>query len=147
MTNSSSEIPCENEIECFKPALQPCHHCSKRLCLDHINEHNDLNMVRVEELSDEMNILTDLISNLNTEKSLENARNKLNLWKQENQDRIERIYANHSEAIHRLESELNDRLNIFKVSLEPTISDSKTQLSYYKKINQATRQVVRFVWK
>jgi len=107
-----------------------------------MNEHNDLNMVRVEELSDEMNKLTDLISNLNTEKSLEDARYKLNRWKKENFDLIERIYDDHSEAIHRLENELNDRLNIFKGSLESTITDSKSQLSYFKKINQTTQQVV-----
>lgn len=142
ISNSSTQISCENEIECSKPSLRSCHHCSKRLCLDHMNEHNDLNMVRVEELSDEMNKLTDLISNLNTEKSLEDARYKLNRWKKENFDLIERIYDDHSEAIHRLENELNDRLNIFKGSLESTIIDSKSQLSYFKKINQTTQQVI-----
>ena len=140
--NSSSEMICENESACLKPALHPCHHCSKYLCLDHLNEHNDLNIVRVEELSDDMNKMTDLISNLDTKTSVENALVKLDTWKEENHARIDNIYKDQLDAIHRLKDELNDRLNIFKQRLEPPISDLKGQLSYFKKIGQTSEQVI-----
>jgi len=142
ISNSLLQTSCENETECSKVALFPCHHCSKSLCLEHINDHNDLNIIRAEELSNDIDSLTHLLSNLGTEKSFENARNKLNIWKKENLDNIEKIYELNSNEIDRLEIELNFRLNIFKENSESTISDLKSQLSYLKKIAEISQQVI-----
>ena len=140
--NSQPEPRCENEEECRKAAIYPCRHCPKHLCLTHINEHNDINVVRVAELSDEMNKVIDDLNNLNLKESLNNARDKLNLWRQKILDQIERIYEDHSKAIHCLETELNNRLEIFKGSLESPISDTKEKLLYYQKIKESTHQVI-----
>jgi archaellum component FlaC len=142
ISDSLLQTSCETETACSKVALFSCHHCSKRLCLEHINEHNDLNIIRVEELSNDIDSLTHLLSNLGTEKSFENARTKLNIWKKENLDNIEKIYELNSNEIDRLEIELNSRLNIFKETSESTISDLRTQLSYLKKIAEISQQVI-----
>ena len=72
-TNPPTPTTCENEIECSKPALVTCHHCPKRLCLKHVLEHNEINIVRTHELSDEINCLTHLLSKLDCQQSLVNA--------------------------------------------------------------------------
>jgi hypothetical protein len=142
ISNPLSRTSCENETDCSKAAIFPCHHCSKRLCLEHINEHNELNIIRIEELSDEINNLTEFLSNFGTEKSFENARNQLNIWKKQCFDNIENIYEFHLNEINNLEIELNFRLNIFKENFESTISDLKSQLSYFKKISEISQQVI-----
>ena len=81
-TNSLQGVVCEYENHCAKPALVTCHHCPKRLCLKHILEHNEINIVRTHELSDEINCLTHLLSKLDCQQSLDNARKKLDQWKE-----------------------------------------------------------------
>ena len=76
-TNPSNPIKCENDVECCKPALVTCHHCPQRLCLKHVLEHNEINIVRTYALSDEINCLTHLLSKLDCQQSVENARKKL----------------------------------------------------------------------
>jgi hypothetical protein len=133
---------CEGESECPKQALFSCHHCSKSVCLAHLNEHNTLNIIRADELSDDINNLKHLVSKMNTEKSFEITRNKLNKWKKEMVDNIESIYKIHSNEINNVEMELNYRLNIFKENLETKLSNLKTDLSTLQKILEIPQQVI-----
>src|SRR5689334_15851362 len=109
-TNSSNSIICENEIECIKPALVTCHHCPKRLCLKHILEHNEINIVRTYALSDEINCLTHLLSKLDCQQSVENARKKLDTWKEKILEDIENTYTHYSNEIDDLQTELTHRV-------------------------------------
>jgi archaellum component FlaC len=134
---------CENEVECLKPSLFSCHHCSKLVCLDHLNEHNSLNNIRADELTNEINNLQHHLSNLNTQQSFDDTRNKLSTWKKQMFDNIENVYALHSNEINHLETELNHRLDILKERFKTTMSNLQTELSVLQKNREIPKQVGR----
>lgn len=140
----SKNIYCQNEISCSKIALVPCHHCTKMLCIEHLGVHNELNIIRSDELTDEINLLTESLSNLNTEKSLKNARNQLDTWKTDCINKIENIYENYTKEIDKLEIDLNSRLNTFKENIDLKICDLKQQLSRLKKDAEMSKNVILF---
>lgn len=133
---------CEHEVECSKIAQVRCHHCPKMLCLEHILQHNELNIVRASELLDETNDLTEYLTNMDTKIIYENARNKLNQWKKENLDKIENIHQYYTNEINRLEDDLNSRLNILKENIELTTSDLKKQVSHLTKHDEISEKVI-----
>jgi hypothetical protein len=142
---SSSPTPttCENDLECSKPALVTCHHCPKRLCLKHVLEHNEINIVRTYALSDEINSLTHLLSKLDCEKSVENARKKLDRWKENILADIENTYTHYSNEIDQLQTELTHRVDIFKDSHKSKMSTLQTQLAALQKVGEISQQVNR----
>ncbi|CAF0852955.1 unnamed protein product [Adineta steineri] len=143
---SPSDIPppsnptiCENEVECSKPALVTCHHCPKRLCLKHVLEHNEINIVRTYSLSDEINCLTHLLSKLDCQKSVENARKHLDTWKENILTDIENTYKHYSKEIDDLQNELNQRVDIFKDSQKSKMSSLQTQLAALQKVGEISQ--------
>jgi len=132
---------CENEIECSKPALVTCHHCPKRLCLKHVLEHNEINIVRTYALSDEINCLTHLLSKLDCQQSVENARKKLDQWKENILADIENTYTHYSNEIDELQTELTHRVDIFRESQKSKMSILQTQLAALQKVGEISQQV------
>ncbi|CAF4013736.1 unnamed protein product [Rotaria sordida] len=131
---------CENEIECSKIAYFSCYHCSKNLCLEHLNKHNILNIVRVQELSNKLDEFVNLVSNLDTQKISQNAHDKLDIWKKQISNDIENIYKLYLNEINYLEIELNQRLNIVKEDLRLKISNLGTQLLTIQNIDEISQQ-------
>jgi hypothetical protein len=140
-TNPPTPTICENEGECSKPALVTCHHCPKRLCLKHVLEHNEINIVRTYALSDEINCLTHLLSKLDCQQSVEDARKKLDNWKENILADIENTYTHYSNEIDELQTELNHRVDIFKESQKSKMSILQTQLAALQKIGEISQQV------
>ncbi|CAF0736761.1 unnamed protein product [Adineta steineri] len=128
----SSLSTCENETQCSNVAQVLCHHCPKHLCLKHLMDHNTINVTRADELLSEIQNHKEFLSNINIEKSFENARNKLDLWKNQIFNNIESIYNFYSNEIHRLEIELNHRVNSFKNNFNLKMLSLQTQLSSLK---------------
>ncbi|CAF1688226.1 unnamed protein product [Adineta ricciae] len=139
--NSSSPTICENEVECTKPALVTCHHCPKRLCLKHVLEHNEINIVRTYSLSDEINCLTHLLSKLDCQQSVDNARKHLDTWKENILADIENTYQHYSKEIDELQTELNQRVDIFKDSQKSKMSILQTQLAALQKVGEISQHV------
>lgn len=139
--NSSNPTICENEVECFKPALVTCHHCPKRLCLKHVLEHNEINIVRTYALSDEINSLTHLLSKLDCQKSVENARKTLDTWKENILADIEKTYSHYSNEIDELQTELTHRVDIFRESQKSKMLTLQTQLAALQKVGEISQQV------
>jgi hypothetical protein len=139
--NSPNPTICENEGECTKPALVTCHHCPKRLCLKHVLEHNEINIVRTYALSDEINCLTHLLSKLDCQQSVENARKKLDTWKENILADIENTYTHYSNEIDELQTELIHRVDIFKDSQKSKMSLLQTQLAALQKVGEISQQV------
>lgn len=140
-TNSASATICENEVECSKPALVTCHHCPKRLCLKHVLEHNEINIIRTHTLSDEINSLTLLLSKLDCQLSVDDARNKLDRWKENILADIEKTYENYSNEIDTLQNELTKRLEIFRESQKSKMILLQTQLINLQKVGEISQQV------
>ncbi|UJR30277.1 hypothetical protein I4U23_017815 [Adineta vaga] len=141
LRSSSPSTPtiCENEVECTKPALVTCHHCPKRLCLKHVLEHNEINIVRTYSLSDEINCLTHLLSKLDCQQSVDNARKHLDTWKESILVDIENTYQHYSKEIDDLQTELNQRVDIFKDSQKSKMSVLQTQLAALQKVGEISQ--------
>ena len=142
-SSSPTATTCENDVECSKPALVTCHHCPKRLCLKHVLEHNEINIVRTYALSDEINSLTHLLSKLDCENSVDNARKKLDTWKENILADIEKTYAHYSNEIDQLQKELTHRVDIFKDSHKSKMTILQTQLAALQKVGEISQQVNR----
>lgn len=140
-TNTPNSTICENESECTKPALVTCHHCPKRLCLKHVLEHNEFNIVRTYALCDEINSLTHLLSKLDCQQSVDNARKKLDQWKENLLANIEQTYEVYSNEIDQLQKELTNRVEIFKDSQKTKMSVLQTQLTTLQKVGEISQQV------
>jgi hypothetical protein len=140
-TSSPNPTTCENDVDCSKPALVTCHHCPQRLCLKHVLEHNEINIVRTYALSDEINCLTHLLSKLDCEQSVENARKKLDTWKENILADIENTYEHYSKEIDELQNELTHRVDIFKDSQKSKMFILQTQLSALQKVGEISQQV------
>ncbi|CAF2633730.1 unnamed protein product [Rotaria sp. Silwood2] len=138
--NPSNPTICENEVECTKPALVTCHHCPKRLCLKHVIEHNEINIVRTYALSDEINSLTHLLSKLDCKQSVEKARKKLDTWKENILVDIENTYKHYSNEIDELQNELTNRVDIFKEGQKSKMSILQTQLAALQKVGEISQQ-------
>ncbi|CAF1179755.1 unnamed protein product [Rotaria sordida] len=139
-SNSPNPTICENEIECTKPALVTCHHCPKRLCLKHVIEHNEINIVRTYALSDEINCLTHLLSKLDCQQSVEDARKKLDTWKENILTDIDHTYKHYSNEIDELQNELTHRVDIFRESQKSKMSILQTQLAALQKVGEISQQ-------
>ena len=137
----SNTTTCENESECSKPALVTCHHCPKHLCLKHVLEHNEINIVRTYALSDEINSLTHLLSKLDCQQSVENARKKLDTWKENILADIESTYTHYSNEINELQKELTHRLDIFKENQKSKTSIVQMQLVGLQKVGEISQRV------
>ncbi|CAF4618400.1 unnamed protein product [Rotaria sp. Silwood1] len=132
---------CENETQCLKIAYFSCHHCSKSLCLEHLNIHNTLNTIQVQALSNELDGFVDLVSNFDTQKTSQNAHNKLDAWKKQISDDIENIYESNLNEMNYLATELNQRLNIIKDYLRLKISNLGEQLLTIQSVDEISQQV------
>ncbi|CAF4319339.1 unnamed protein product, partial [Rotaria sp. Silwood2] len=132
---------CEYETECSKIAYFSCHHCPKSLCLEHLNQHNTLNIIRVQELSNELDGFVNHVSNLDTRKTFQNAHNKLDAWKEQISDDIESIYKLHLNELSCLEKELNQHLNIIKEYVRLKLLDLGTQLLTVQRIDEISQRV------
>jgi hypothetical protein len=139
--NVLNSTTCENEVECSKPALVTCHHCPKRLCLTHVLEHNEVNIVRTYALSDEINCLTHLLSKLDCQQSVEKARKQLDTWKENILADIESTYGHYSTEINDLQNELNHRVDIFKESQRSKMSILQIQLAALQKVGEISQNV------
>lgn len=140
-SSTSSVVICEHDSDCSKPALVTCHHCPKRLCLKHILEHNEINIVRTYELSDEINCLTHLLSKLDCQQSLDNAKAKLDQWKMNLVADIERTHEHYSREIDVLQKELTHRVDIFKENQRSKLTLLQTHLASLQKIGEISQQV------
>ena len=134
-------ITCENETECNKPALVPCHHCPKRLCLKHVLEHNEFNIVRTYELADQINSLTQILLKLDCEQSLDVARKRLDQWKENLLGNIEKTYEFYSKEIDHLQMELSHRVDIFKEHQRAKLILLQNQISSLQKVGEISQKV------
>ncbi|UJR16250.1 hypothetical protein I4U23_003158 [Adineta vaga] len=130
---------CENELNCSNSAYFSCHHCPKFLCLKHLIEHNTLNNIRADELSNEIENVTECLSKLDTYQSCQDARDKLDRWKDEILSHIERVYEQQLNEINQFETELKHRLNIFRENININLSNLQTQLNNFRADEQISR--------
>lgn len=142
LPSMDSKDICQHESQCSKPAYFSCHHCSKPLCLEHIRQHNTLNLERADDLSCELDSFVGIISNFEIQNSCQNARIKLDTWKTQMLNNIQSIYESHLNEINCLEKELNHRLNIYKEQLTSKVSNLQTQLLTIRPKNEISKQVI-----
>ncbi|CAF1610436.1 unnamed protein product, partial [Didymodactylos carnosus] len=111
--SSTSHSTCEGE-SCTLLAMVQCHHCPKHVCLKHLIQHNDLNITRTHSLSDDINLLTLMLSKIDSTQSLNEAKETLDQWKTKMLFDIQVTYDYYSNEISLLNLELKQRIDILK---------------------------------
>ncbi|CAF4084343.1 unnamed protein product [Rotaria sordida] len=144
--------PCVIET-CKRKSRALCHCCSKNLCLDHLKDHNDLIHSQLNPLVDELNTLDNQISALNVDEIIDKCRQKLDKWRHDCYNIIDRFYEEKCQElqqhcvqqadqkrkkIHQLKLKTNELIqeqeathdDIF--SLKATINDIKRDVNQFE---------------
>ncbi|CAF3245245.1 unnamed protein product [Rotaria sp. Silwood2] len=77
---------------CKRKSRALCDCCSKKFCLDHLKEHNDLIHSQLNPLVDEINTLHNQMSALNVDEVIDKCRQKLDKWRHDCHTIIDRFY-------------------------------------------------------
>lgn len=113
-----------------------------QLCLEHLSEHNLRNVHRVDELSNQLNILGDSVSELSTQSTLEKARSGVEEWRRMAIQTIEKVCQNKYHQIDRLENELNTRLEIYREDIQSKLSAIQMRLNSLQKYGEVSEKVI-----
>jgi hypothetical protein len=96
--------PCAIE-NCKRASRTLCHCCNQNLCRDHFNEHDDLLNSQLNPLTDEINVLADRLTAINVDKITQETRHKLNQWRIDCHQIIDRFYEEKCEELDRCVNE------------------------------------------
>ena len=113
-----------------------------QLCLEHLTEHNLRNVHRVDELSNQLNLLSDSVSGLSTQSTLEKARSGVEEWKRLVIQAVEKVCENKHHQIDRLENELNTRLEIYREEIQAKLSAIQMRLNSLQKYGEVSEKVI-----
>jgi len=103
-----SSQPCAIE-NCKRASRTLCHCCNQNLCRDHFNEHDDLLNSQLNPLTDEINVLADRLTAINVDKITHETRHKLNQWRIDYHQIIDRFYQEKCEELDRCVNETIDK--------------------------------------
>jgi hypothetical protein len=91
--------------KCNRAPRWICDCCQQTLCLQHLNEHNALLISQLNPLTDEINALGDRLKSLNIEKAVDSCRRKLEQWRDDSHQKIDRLFQQKSKELDRLVDE------------------------------------------
>ena len=120
---------CEN----FQTAI--CLHCMRRLCIYHIQDHQEILLNEIDEIKNDVNEINIVLTNASNAivEEYKAKENKCINWRQQKMDEIERDYNNRMQAIinrqkqlQQLELELMQRL---KVEVQQPLEDMSLEKS------------------
>ncbi|CAF3042156.1 unnamed protein product, partial [Rotaria sp. Silwood2] len=90
--------PCAIET-CKRKSRALCHCCSKNLCPDHLKEHDVVINSQVNPLVDEINNIDNQLSSLNVGEIIDKCRQKLDKWRHDCHNIIDRYYEEKSQEL------------------------------------------------
>jgi hypothetical protein len=91
-------ILCSIEL-CKQPPSVFCHTCNKHFCNEHLNEHDDQLNIQLNSLTDQIKILSHRYIALDTNKLIQNYQQKLNKWRDDCYQTIDRLYKEKCEEL------------------------------------------------
>ncbi|CAF3789153.1 unnamed protein product [Rotaria socialis] len=130
-----------------------CHCCNKNICPGHLKEHVDLINSQMNPLADEINTLDNQLSLLNVDEVIGKCRQKLDNWRHECHDTVDRFYEEKCQElqqrcvekvgekrkkIHELKLKTNELIREQEAthddicSLKATINDIKRDVNQYE---------------
>jgi polyhydroxyalkanoate synthesis regulator phasin len=88
--------------KCDRTSRGLCDCCQQNLCLQHLSEHNASLVSQLNPLTDEINALGDRFKSLNIEKAVGSCRRKLEQWRDDCHQRIDRLFQQKSKEFNQL---------------------------------------------
>ena len=88
-------------VSCKENSRVLCHCCDRNLCLDHLSSHTASMDFQSYSLPNQVDLLNEKMKRLDRMKLMEDARGKLDQWREENRKKIDRFYEQKSEEIER----------------------------------------------
>jgi hypothetical protein len=93
--------PCA-ATKCPRTSRGLCDCCQQNLCLQHLSEHNASLISQLNPLADEINALGDRLKSLNIEKITISGHKKLEQWRMECHQKIDRLFQQKSKELDQL---------------------------------------------
>jgi hypothetical protein len=91
--------------KCNRTSRGLCDCCQQNLCLQHLSEHNASLISQLNPLADEINALGDRLKSLNIEKITSSGHKKLEQWRTECHQKIDRLFQQKSKELNQLVDE------------------------------------------
>ncbi|CAF3723194.1 unnamed protein product [Rotaria sordida] len=99
--------PCSIE-DCTRTPRWVCDCCQQNLCLQHLNEHNDLLISQLNPLTLEIKALEDCLQALNIQKTIDNSREKLEEWRDDCYKKIDCLF---EQKCRELDQVINEKVD------------------------------------
>ncbi|CAF3824475.1 unnamed protein product [Rotaria sp. Silwood1] len=143
--------PCTIET-CKRKSRALCHCCSQNLCPDHLKEHDDVINSQVNPLVDEINNIDNQLSSLNVDDVIDKCRQKLDKWRHDCHNVIDRYYEEKSQELQQrcvqLVSQKRKKIHQLKLKTNELIQEQEVthdDISSLKStINNIKRDVNQF---
>ena len=103
-------------------AATKCSRTARRLCLQHLNEHNALLIAQLNPLADELNLLRDRLQTLNAGRSIDERRRQLEQWRETCHKKIDCFYEEKCRELDRLVTGNEDREHVLFQQLQSRVS-------------------------
>lgn len=129
---------CQNEERCEKDELFTCNHCSRKVCLEHLIEHNNINHQELNNLLEQSNELIESVDELDINVTIKKAQNDLESWKERAFQSINEAYDSSLQKLVGFRKQMNFRIDGFKTHWRTefkSISDRSKELQKQKQIS------------
>ncbi|CAF1355400.1 unnamed protein product [Adineta ricciae] len=116
--------------KCTRASRGLCDCCQQNLCLQHLNEHNASLISQLNPLTDEINALGDRLKSVNVQHIIDKCRLKLQQWREESHEKIDRLYIQKCQEFDQLvnekTSEQHEKLIAIQSKMTELISAQET---------------------
>ncbi|UJR22967.1 hypothetical protein I4U23_025994 [Adineta vaga] len=133
--------------KCNRIARGLCDCCQQNLCLQHLNEHNASLISQLNPLTDEINTLGDRLKSLNVQQIIEKCRQKLQKWREECHEKIDRLFVQkcqeYDQFVNEKNSEQHEKLSQIQSKMTEFISAQETTRRDIDQLTLTIRQLNR----
>jgi hypothetical protein len=119
--------------KCERTSRGLCDCCKQNLCLQHLNEHNALQISQLNPLIDEINALGDRLKSFNIHEAVSNSRQKLEKWQKDCHEKIDYCF---QKKCQELDCFVAEKLN----SLREKIVQMQSKVAKFIREQETTRQ-------
>ncbi|CAF3566102.1 unnamed protein product [Rotaria sordida] len=108
-TINMTSFACEEPSSCTNLQSAICLHCNRRLCLQHITEHNKIIPSSIQNLSNELEATFQQINDKydKTKDTYNDLLTSLNQWRTQQIEKMEQMYKNNLDSIESQQESLN----------------------------------------
>ncbi|CAF2455442.1 unnamed protein product [Rotaria sp. Silwood2] len=133
--------------KCTRTSRWLCDCCQQNLCLQHLNEHNELLISQLNPLTDEINALGNYLDTLSIHKEIADSREKLKQWREDCHKKIDSVFEQICEEINQFVNETveeqREELNLINLKITEFITEQEITRQDINLLKSTIRQLER----